>query len=84
MVMDVKLTGSELTRAILSYGEKQVWCAVDDDSDEEAMIDLYGNDFTAYIVSFNQGQFYSDSGTTWNFAVPIRIVALKQEIVELT
>ena len=71
-----KLTGSYLTRAMLSRGDKQVWCAVADCSDEGAMEDLVDNDFTAFIVSFKDGDFLCTGGMEWKFAVPIKIVAV--------
>lgn len=43
------------------------------------MMDHYSNDFTAYIVSFSEGQFYCSNGRTWAYAVPIRISAVEQE-----
>ncbi|WP_426138375.1 hypothetical protein [Psychrobacter sp. TWR1-1-1] len=49
--MNNELKGSDLTRAMLARGDKKVWCAVCDDSDEQAMMDHCGNDFTAYIVT---------------------------------
>ena len=70
------LTGSDLARAMLMRGDKEVWCAVADNSDEEAMTDLEGNDFTARIVSFIGGSFYCTAGIEWTFAVPIRVIAL--------
>ncbi len=74
--MNDKLVGSDLTRSMLTRGDKQVWCAVADDSDEEAMKDLVGNDFTAFIDSFNEDGFFCTSGMQWSFAVPIKIVAM--------
>ena len=76
--MSNELKGSDLTRAMLARGDKQIWCAVDDDSDEQAMMDHCGNDFTACIVSFKDGCFYCSGGSEWLFAVPIRIVAVTQ------
>ena len=76
--MNNKLTGSDLTRAMLDRGDKQIWCAVDDDSDERAISDQIDNDFTARIVSFVNGSFLCTSGTEWLFAVPIKIVELTQ------
>ncbi len=75
-MVDNKLTGSHLTRAMLVRGDKQVWCAVADYSDEEAMEDLANNDFTAFIVSATDGSFYCTGGMEWKFAVPIKIVAV--------
>lgn len=76
--MNSKLIGSHLTRAMLTRGNAQVWCAVSDDSDDEAMQDLQGNDFTAYIVSYSEDSFFSDTGMQWAFAVPIKVVALEE------
>ena len=78
-----ELTGSELTRAMLNRGDKQIWCAVGDDSDEEAMLDQVDNDFTARIVSFKDGNFLCTAGMAWSFAVPIKIVPLTQDEVGL-
>ncbi len=74
-----ELTGSELTRAMLSRGDTQIWCAVSDNSDEEAMADQADNDFTARIVSFDEGSFYCTAGMAWAFAVPIKISPLTQD-----
>ena len=76
LMMNNELKGSDLTRAMLARGDKQIWCAVCDDSDEQAMMDHYGNDFTAYIVSFRDGYFYCSAGMPWEFAVPIKISAV--------
>ncbi|OXL23122.1 hypothetical protein [Psychrobacter sp. DAB_AL32B] len=81
--MNNELAGSGLTRALLARGDKQVWCAVDDDSDEQAMIDHCGNDFTACIVSFKDDLFYCSGGSPWLFAVPIKIVAVTQHEMNL-
>lgn len=81
--MKDQLRGSDLTRAMLARGDTQVWCAVCDQSDEQAMMDQCGNDFTDYIVSFDNGCFYCSSGTTWNYAVPIKISAIVQHEVAL-
>ena len=81
--MNGEITGSDLTRALLERGDKQVWCAVDDESDEQAMMDHCGNDFTAYIVSFKNGYFYCSCGTPWLFAVPIKISAVTQHEMKI-
>ena len=78
-----QLKGSALTRAMLKRGDKQVWCAVSDDSDEETMQYLTDNDFTAVIVSFNEDCFISTGGMEWAFATPIKIVALTETEVNL-
>ncbi len=75
-----RLTGSHLTRAMLTRGDKQVWCAVTDDSDEEAIKDLVGNDFTALIASFNEDSFFCTSGMQWSFAVPIKVVTVIEDL----
>lgn len=77
-----KTVGSDLTRLMLMSGNQEVWCAISDDSDQDAMLGLYGNDFTAHIVSFYDGQFYCSHGRAWAFAVPIKIVAVEQTTME--
>lgn len=81
--MDKKLLGSDLTRAMLNRGDKKIWCAVDDDSDEQAITDQINNDFTARIVSFRDGEFFCTAGMRWSFAVPIKINPITQEEVGL-
>ena len=75
--MDNNLTGSELAHAMLRNGDKNIWCAVGDESDQETMSYLSGNDFTAYIVEFKNGCFYCSGGMPWLHAVPIKIVPTK-------
>ncbi|MGP9752278.1 MULTISPECIES: hypothetical protein [unclassified Psychrobacter] len=77
-MMNNDLKGSDLTRAMILRGDKQIWCAVCDESDELAMMDHCGNDFTAYIVSFSDVFFYCSGGAPWSFAVPIKISAVMQ------
>ena len=74
--MSNDLRGSDLARAMLERGHKKVWCAMDDDSDEQAMTDLSGNDFMAYVVAFKDGFFYCTGGMPWLHAVPIKIVPI--------
>ncbi|KAA0915665.1 hypothetical protein [Psychrobacter sp. ANT_WB68] len=81
--MDEAITGSELTRAMLENGHEEIWCAVDDSCDQEAMSNLANNDFTAYIVSFEDGMFYCTSGMAWLCAVPIKIVGITQTEAKL-
>ena len=71
-----RLKGSDLTRAMLKH-DQNIWCAVSDESDQQAISDLNGNDFTAYISKFQNGYFYCDGGMQWSYAVPIKIVPLK-------
>lgn len=81
--MNNELKGSDLTRELLKRGDKRVWCAVDDESDEQAIKDQCGNDFTAYIVSFKDGCFYCSGGMSWLCAVPIKIVAVTQKEMKI-
>ena len=80
--MVIGLVGSDLTRYMLASKVEKVWCAISDDSDEQAMMNLDGNDFTANIVSHYQGHFYCEAGRSWLCAVPIKIVALEPEATE--
>ena len=77
--MNSELMGSDLTRAMLDRGDKQIWCAVDDLSDERAISDQIDNDFTARIVSFRDGKFFCSAGMVWLYAVPIKIVPIRQQ-----
>lgn len=77
--MDREVVGSELTRSMLKNGHKEVWCAVSDISDEDAIDDQADNDFTACIVNFEEGQFYCNADRTWLYAVPIEISELTQD-----
>ncbi|WP_296244223.1 MULTISPECIES: hypothetical protein [unclassified Psychrobacter] len=74
--MSTKIEGSELTRAMLEDGHEEVWCAVDDSCDQDTMVNLANNDFTAYIVFYENGMFYCTAGMAWACAVPIKIVAM--------
>lgn len=82
-MVNIQLTGSNLTRAMLSRDRKPVWCAVADYSDEEAIDNMMGNDFTALIVSCDEDNFFCSSGMEWSFAVPIKIVAMTESDVDL-
>lgn len=68
--------GSQLARLMLESGHKEIWCAVSDESDENAIEDQVSNDFTSRIVGFEDGQFYCENGMPWKHVVPIKIVAL--------
>ncbi len=81
--MNEAITGSYLTRAMLESGHKEIWCAVDDSSDKQAMMGQANNDFTARIVSFHDGHFFCINGTPWLCAVPIKISAMTQDEVQL-
>jgi hypothetical protein len=79
--MDSGMVGSSLTRSMLENGHQEIWCAVSDVSDEDAMEDQAGNDFTACIVDFRDGQFYCAADNGWFHAVPIEVRALTQSEV---
>ena len=83
--MDNKLKGSDLTRAMLERGDEKVWCAVNNDSDEQAMININNTDygFLKYIVSFNNNHFLCEDGTPWKHAVPVKKVEVTQQEVGL-
>ena len=72
--------GSNLTRAMLNRGDKPVWCAVNNNGDEQAMaaIDNYDYSNTVHISSFDSSFFLCDSGITWRYAVPIRKTEITQ------
>lgn len=74
--MSKAIIGSDLTRAMLKNGHDNIWCAVEDSCDKEAMENLCNNDFTAYIVSFDEGCFHCTGGMDWAYAVPIKIIAM--------
>lgn len=74
--MSTMIEGSELTRAMLEDGHEEVWCAVDDSCDQDTMANLANNDFTAHVVSYEDGMFYCSAGMAWACAVPIKIVAM--------
>ncbi|WP_201557069.1 hypothetical protein [Psychrobacter sp. 72-O-c] len=76
--MDNRLIGSALTRAMLERGDEDIWCAIDDDSDEQAMMSHGDNDFTARIIYFSEGNFFCSGGMPWRFAVPVKIREMTQ------
>lgn len=81
MMLIDKVEGSDLARAMLNRGDKKVWCAVADGSDEEAMSGLTSKDFTDFVVSFSETGFFCSSGVEWAYAVPIKVVTVT-EIME--
>ena len=81
--MGNKITGSDLTRAMLKNGHADIWCAVEDSCDEYAVSDLKDNDFTAHIVSFDDSGFHCTGGMAWSYAVPIKISLMSQYEVGL-
>ncbi len=79
--MSSKLSGSDLTRKMLERGNKNICCAVSNDSNEQAMtaINNTGHDFLKYIVLFNDSHFLCKDGTAWQHAVPVEKVEMTQE-----
>jgi hypothetical protein len=43
------------------------------------MMDHDGNNFTSYIVAFENGYFHSDGGMQWLYAVPIKIEKIESD-----
>lgn len=83
--MSSELVGSDLTRAILERGNEQVWCAVSNDSEQDAMSTIRNVDdrFITHIVSFEEGCFLCKEGKVWQFAVPVKKIPLTQDEVGL-
>ncbi|AMN50655.1 hypothetical protein [Psychrobacter sp. P2G3] len=83
--MSNNLVGSDLTRAMLSRGDKQVWCAVSNDSDEQANITINSEDYSCIhrITSFDDGCFFCNRGISWVCAVPVKRVEISQNEVEI-
>ncbi|MEC5210673.1 hypothetical protein RCH20_001749 [Psychrobacter sp. PL15] len=79
--MSNELTGSNLTRAMLDRGDKQVWCATSNDSDEDAMATINSADysFLRHIISFDNNCFFCKEGHSWQHAVPVKKIALTQD-----
>ena len=80
-----KLVGSDLTRAMLERGDEQVWCAVSNESEQDAMSTIRNIDgrFIMHIVSFEDGCFHCKEDSTWSYAVPIKKTLLTQDEVGL-
>lgn len=83
--MNNTLAGNDLTRSILERGKEEVWCAVSNHSNERAMITVNNADydFLRFIISFEDGFFFSEEGSTWRYTVPIKTKALIQDEVGL-
>lgn len=83
--MNSKLLGSDLTRAMLERGDKQVWCAVSNESEQDAMNTIKNIDgnFIMHIVTFKDGCFFCKEDSTWLYAVPIKKTLLTQDEVGL-
>lgn len=55
-----------------------MWCAIADESDEQAIAAHDSNAFTAHIVAFKDSYFYCTGGMRWLYAVPIEIKDILQ------
>jgi len=79
--MSTKLIGSDLTRVMLERGNEQVWCAVSNDSEQDAMATIRNIDgnFIMHIVSFEDGCFLCKKEATWKYAIPIKKTKLTQD-----
>ena len=82
--MDTNLVGSNLTSAMLSRGDSHVWCAVSNDSDEQAVTAINKADYDCIhrITSFNDGYFFCSEGNSWVCAVPVKRIEISQSEVE--
>lgn len=78
--MITELTGSDLTQAILKRGDRIVWCAVSNSSDEHAMTAIKNGyyELLVPIVSFNNG-FVCREGNIWLHAIPVKKVEVTQQ-----
>ncbi|WP_079691582.1 hypothetical protein [Psychrobacter sp. DAB_AL43B] len=83
--MSSKLIGSDLTRAMLERGDKQVWCAVSNESEQDAINTIKNVDgrFIMHIVSFENECFLCEEEGTWKYAIPIKKIPLTQDEVGL-
>lgn len=83
--MSPQLIGSDLTRAMLERGDKQVWCAVSNESEQDAMSTIRNVDgrFIMHVVSFEEGYFLCKEEGTWKYAIPIKKIPLTQDEVGL-
>lgn len=78
--MNNNLVGSDLARAMLNRGDKQVWCAVSNDSDGQALTTINEADYSCIypIVTYTNDYFVCNEGKPWKYAVPVRRVELSQ------
>lgn len=83
--MSTRLSGSVLTCAMLARGDKQVLCAVSNESDDQAMamIDSAEFDSLRHIVSFNNGKFFCKEGVAWQCAIPVKKTELVYSDIKL-
>jgi len=78
--MNNNLVGSDLACAMLSRGDKQIWCAVSNDSDKQALTAINKDDYSDIhpIVDYKGDYFICSKGKLWIYAVPVRRVELSQ------
>lgn len=78
--MNTNLVGSNLTSAMLNRGDVQVWCAVSNDSDEQAITTINNADYNCIqrITSFDGDYFFCSEGNPWVCAVPVKRIEIKQ------
>lgn len=83
--MNTRLVGSDLTRAMLSRNDKNMWCAVSNDGDEHAMAAINNADYhhILRIVSFDNDHFVCKNGNLWQYAIPVKKIKLTQVEVGL-
>ena len=83
--MSSRLRGSVLTCAMLARGDKQVLCAVSNESDEQAMasIDSTEYDSLRHIISFENDKFSCKEGVEWQCAIPAKKVELLYDDINL-
>lgn len=80
-----QLVGSDLTLAMLKRGDEQVWCAVSNESEQDAINTIKNVDgrFIINIISFKDKCFLCKEESTWKYAVPIKKTPLTQNEVGL-
>ena len=83
--MIIELQGSQLTQAILERGDRQVWCAVSNISDEHALATIENGyyELLVCIVSLKNDKFVCKNGDLWHYAIPVKKVELSQDDVGL-
>lgn len=82
------LAGSELTRAMLKRGDKNIPCAisgtVDGSSDDSALTNFFeGAEYLHFIVDYDGKNFITDSDEVYEFAVPLLVKPLTAKEVGL-
>ena len=80
-----ELQGSQLTQAILEKGNKRVWCAVSNISDDHAMLAVNNSyyELLVPIVASNNDSFICAKGNLWQYAVSVKRTELTANEVGL-